>query len=223
LAPPTPLRPAVEPVLPADDPLAPPTPLRPAVEPVRPAEPCREGRFREPSEGAEAGLPPWSPYAAGFGLGLVLLLAFCVLGTGPDASGALARATVWLESRVTPAHVAPVAGSEAWSPAEPSSGGGHYLLFLAGGTCLGGLLSAAASRRVVPGVERGPRSSVLARLCLALSGGLLAGFASQLARGCPAGQALTGAALFFTGSAVVLGCFLVGGYVVAPVVRREWR
>ena len=35
-------------------------------------------------------LPYWSPYLAGFGLGLTLLLAFWVLGTGLGASAGLA-------------------------------------------------------------------------------------------------------------------------------------
>jgi predicted outer membrane lipoprotein len=48
-------------------------------------------------------LPCWSPYVAGFGLGIVLLLSFWVLGTGLGASGGIARVAAWLEHLVAPA------------------------------------------------------------------------------------------------------------------------
>jgi len=174
-------------------------------------------------EGAEAGLPPWSPYAAGFGLGLVLLFALCVLGTGLDASGGLARVAAWADSLLRPERVAASPCFGEWFRAGQPPVLSSYLVFMAAGTCLGGLLSAAASRRVAPMIERGPRISVAGRLSLALFGGILAGFASQLARGCTMGQAVTGTALFFTGSAVFLGCLFAGAYAAALLVRREWR
>jgi hypothetical protein len=75
---------------------------------------------------------------------------------------------------------------------------------------------------VAPAVERGPRISPRTRLILALSGGIVAGFASRLARGCTSGQALTGAAMLFTGSVVFMVCLFIGAYATAYFVRREW-
>jgi hypothetical protein len=87
---------------------------------------------------------------------------------------------------------------------------------------IGGLLSALGSRRIRPGVERGPRISAGVRLALALLGGVLVGFASRLARGCTSGQALTGTAMLFTGSVIFLVCIFAGAYLAGVLVRREW-
>jgi len=53
----------------------------------------------------------WSPYLAGFGLGLTLLAAYWFLGTGLGASGGLARFSAWLEYLAAPARV-----EEMYSP-----------------------------------------------------------------------------------------------------------
>ena len=167
-------------------------------------------------------LPYWSPYLAGFGLGLTLLLAFWVLGTGLGASAGLARAGAWAEHLVCPTHVNSSAYFGPWF-----SGKGHvmayYLVFMVLGSFVGGLLSAMASRRIAPAIERGPTASPKTRLWLALIGGVLVGFASRLARGCTSGQALTGTAMLLTGSIVFLVCIFAGAYATAFFVRREWR
>lgn len=164
-----------------------------------------------------------SPYLAGIGLGLTLLFAFWMLGTGLGASGGIARVAAWAEAQCFPGHVAASEYFGEWVGA----GGPHvlkyYLVFMAAGTFVGGLISALFARRVAPGVERGPRAGVIERLSLALCGGILAGFASRLARGCTSGQALTGTAMLFTGSVVFLVCLFIGGYAAALLVRREWR
>jgi uncharacterized membrane protein YedE/YeeE len=90
------------------------------------------------------------------------------------------------------------------------------------GVLLGGFLSARRANRIQGMVERGPNVSARARLILALSGGLLVGFASRLAQGCTSGQALSGTALLFTGSFVFLVCMFIGAYGAAFFVRREW-
>ena len=175
-----------------------------------------------PAEGvAPGGLPYWSPYLAGFGLGLTLLLAFWALGTGLGASAGLARVGAWAEHLVCPTHVEGSGYFGSWF------GHGHvlgyYLVYMALGSLVGGLLSAMASGRVQPTVERGPHASPKLRLWLALIGGVLVGFASRLARGCTSGQALTGTAMLFTGSIAFLVCLFVGAYAAAVFVRREWQ
>ncbi|MBW2285906.1 MAG: hypothetical protein JRF65_15080, partial [Deltaproteobacteria bacterium] len=54
-------------------------------------------RPTQPSGNADSGkeksAASWSPYAAGFGLGVTLLLSYWFLGAGLGASGAFARLT----------------------------------------------------------------------------------------------------------------------------------
>ena len=50
--------------------------------------------------------PFWNPYLAGTGLGLVLLFAYVVLGTGLGASGAITRVAVAAAHGVAPTAVA---------------------------------------------------------------------------------------------------------------------
>jgi uncharacterized protein len=166
--------------------------------------------------------PYWSPYLAGFGLGITLLASFWLLGTGLGASGGLVRCAAWCEHLVLRSHVESSAYFGRWFGAGSPHVMKYYLVFMGLGVFAGGFMSARRDRRIVPGVERGPRMSPRGRLILALSGGVLAGFASRLARGCTSGQALTGTAMLFTGSVVFLICIFIGGYAAAYFVRREW-
>lgn len=168
------------------------------------------------------GLPLWSPYVAGVGLGLALLLSYWTLGAGLGASGGLARLAAWAEHAVAPAHVEASAYFGEWfGPGAPHVLR-YYLVFMLAGVFVGGLLSALGSGRIRPGVERGPRIAAGPRLLLALLGGILVGFASRLARGCTSGQALSGTALLFTGSVVFLVCVFAGAYAAGVLVRRQW-
>lgn len=171
---------------------------------------------------AREGQPYWSPYVAGFGLGIVLLLSFWILGAGLGASGGLAHIAAWLNHLVAPRHVEATAYFGEWFQPGTPHVLSYYLVFMLAGVFVGGLLSALGSGRIRPGVERGPRISIVARLALALLGGVLVGFASRLARGCTSGQALTGTAMLFTGSVVFLVCVFVSAYLTGVLVRREW-
>jgi uncharacterized membrane protein YedE/YeeE len=166
--------------------------------------------------------PYWSPYLAGFGLGLTLLASFWFLGTGLGASGGLARCAAWCEHLFLSGHVENSEYFGKWFGEGLPHVLRYYLVSMGVGVFIGGLISARRDRRVAPGVERGPRISPRVRLGLALSGGILAGFASRLARGCTSGQALTGAAMLFTGSVVFMVCLFIGAYATAYFVRREW-
>ena len=57
---------------------------------------------------------------------------------------------------------------------------------------------------------------------LALVGGVLAGFAARLARGCTSGQGLVGGAELSVGAWVFLMCIFAGGWMVAWFVRKQW-
>ncbi|MBW1815995.1 MAG: YeeE/YedE family protein [Deltaproteobacteria bacterium] len=183
-------------------------------------------RPTQPSGNADSGkeksAASWSPYAAGFGLGVTLLLSYWFLGAGLGASGAFARLTAWIWHAVAPGHVAASAYFGEWFGPEVPHVLGHYLVFMAMGIFVGGGISALGSRRIRPMMERGPDISVISRLLLALGGGVLVGFAARLARGCTSGQGLSGGAMLLTGSMVFLGCMFIGAYAAAVFVRREW-
>ena len=167
-------------------------------------------------------MPYWSPYLAGFCLGLTLLFSYWLLGTGLGASGGLVRISAWLQHLAAPLHVESSPYFGRWFGDGTSHVLAYYLVFMTIGVFLGGLFSAIRSGRVSPSIERGPRISAQTRLLLALFGGILVGFASRLARGCTSGQALTGTAMLFTGSVIFLACMFLGAYITGLLVRREW-
>ncbi len=164
----------------------------------------------------------WNPYLAGILLGGALLASYLVLGAGLGASSAAARAGAYLESCIAPAHAqaSPYFGEWLQGGANPMS---YYLVYLFAGTFLGGLISALVAGRVHPSVERGKSFPAVARLVLALIGGLLVGYASALAKGCTSGQALSGGALLLNGSLVFMVCVFAGGYAAAWFFRRQWH
>ena len=180
------------------------------------------GEESEPATGADRGLPYWSPYVAGFGLGLVLLASLWLLGAGLGASGGLARMAAWLQHGAAPAHVERSAYFGQWFVPDGPHVLAYYLVFMMLGVIIGAGLSALGSGRIRPGIETGPRIAMPGRLGFALAGGILVGFASRLARGCTSGQALTGTAMLFTGSVIFLICLFLGAYAAAWFVRREW-
>lgn len=163
----------------------------------------------------------WNPYVAGFGLGLTLLVSFVALGVGLGASGSTARLAASAAHVVAPETVEANGYLGPWF--ENGSPLASYLVFMSIGTLIGGFASAAFARRVAVGVERGPRISSRGRLAFALAGGALVGFASRMAGGCTSGQALTGGALLLAGSWAFLAAVFVGGFLVAPLVRKEWQ
>ncbi len=172
--------------------------------------------------GAPEPAPLWNPYLAGLMLGFTLLTSFVILGAGLGASSAPARLAACLEWCVAPQRTVNSAYFGPWfaGGANPFS---YYLVFMFVGTFVGALFSAILARRVDMKVERGKTASVRYRLLLALSGGVLVGFASRLASGCTSGQAMTGGSQLANGSLVFLGCVFISGYAVARFVRRQWN
>lgn len=165
------------------------------------------------------GPAPTNPYLAGIFLGLTLLGSYLILGAGLGASGGIARLAAWTEGLVAPAHTAASDYFGAYFP-DPLH---YYLVFMFVGTLLGGALSAITAGRFKPSVERGPTSTRLRRLTLALLGGALSGFAARLAQGCTSGQGLSGGALLLTGSMVFLVCVFAAGYLSAWIFGRQWK
>jgi hypothetical protein len=163
----------------------------------------------------------WNPYVAGVVLGIVVLAAYATMGHGIGASSASFRVGVAAVNAVAPAHVQQV-------PALASTVGtrgalDHWIVFEVIGMVVGGALGAWSAGRLGAEVRRGPTFGSGARIALAVSGGVLMGFAAKLARGCTSGQALSGGALMSVGAWAFMLSVFAGGYGVAWFVRRQWR
>jgi uncharacterized membrane protein YedE/YeeE len=164
--------------------------------------------------------PYMNPYLAGFGIGLVLLATFVILGRGLGASGAFSAFLVWLMSFAAPDYVTSNAvHSGYWNDGRPLMA---FLVFLTVGSFTGAAVSGWLAGRSTFVVEHGPRISTGARLALAFAGGAIMAFGAKLASGCTSGQALTGGALLNVGSWTFMIAVFIGGYALAPLVRRQW-
>ncbi len=164
----------------------------------------------------------WNPYLAGLLLGLVLFISFFLTGNGLGASGALARIVFAVESEVAPEYVNghPYLVRFAGGVKSPLD---HWLLWVVAGVMVGGFTSGLLGRRVRLEVQRGPSISAPTRLAFAVLGGILVGYAAQLARGCTSGQALTGGAVLSVGSWAFMFSVFGGGYLLAWFVGRLWN
>ncbi len=170
-----------------------------------------------------AAAPYSDPYLAGVGLGLVLLLAYVLMGRGLGASGALSNLVSWGLSLVAPAHT----HANPFFQGYLEEGIGHplktWLVFEVLGVLAGAFLSGLLAGRVTRTVEKGPRVSVRTRLLFAFAGGALMGVGAKLARGCTSGQALSGGAVLNAGSWAFMMMVFAGAYALAWSMRRQWR
>jgi hypothetical protein len=165
--------------------------------------------------------PYWNPYVAGVALGLVTLASFVVTGRGLGASGAYKHVEAAILHQADPtwaeenAHIGPL-----FQPGRSVLD--DWIVFVVIGTAVGGAIGSLTGRRFKVEVIAGPRISTANRLVLAVVGGLLSGFAAQLARGCTSGQAVTGGSQLALGSWVFMFAVFGGAYALAWFVRKEW-
>jgi len=164
----------------------------------------------------------WSPYLAGAALGLILVLTFYVTGHGLGASGAYTAATAAIVEAVAPGHAQENSYLSDIVPPDRSPLK-TWIVFELLGVLLGGFIGAATAGRLRADIERGPSAPWASRLALAFAGGAVMGFATRLARGCTSGQALSGGAAMALGSWVFMLAVFAGGFLAAPLVRREWQ
>jgi len=163
----------------------------------------------------------WPPVPAGILIGISMLLAFVVSGRGIGASGAMTRLVAWVQHSIAPAVTEQSAyfGKYFADGAHPLN---DYVVFLLAGLLIGSFVAAWLSKELRFEVLRGPRASKVYRLVLALSGGMLSGFAARLARGCTSGQGLVGGAELSIGAWAFLMSIFVGGWMAAWFVRKQW-
>lgn len=161
------------------------------------------------------------PVFGGILVGLSMVLAFVIAGRGIGASGSLTRIVAVAQNAIIPEITQK---SEYFSPYFENGQNplNNWLLYLFAGLLMGSLAASLICREFKLEVLRGPAISISSRLLLALSGGILVGFAARLARGCTSGLALVGGAELSVGAWTFMLCIFAGGYAAAYFVRRQW-
>lgn len=163
-----------------------------------------------------------NPYVGGVLLGLVLLAANFVAGRGLGASGAIKSTVVTAMTTVAPAaeenslFVKEFRESHAGNPMKT------WLVFEMLGVIIGGFISGALSGRLKLKVEHSPGITSRKRLILALAGGTLFGFGSQLGRGCTSGSALSGMAVLSLGGFISMMAIFGTAFGLAYFFRKNW-
>jgi hypothetical protein len=163
-----------------------------------------------------------NPYIGGVLLGLVLLAANFVSGRGLGASGAIKSAVVGSVTIIAPAASENSAFIKGFHEEHPGNPMKTWLVFEMGGVLVGGFLSGAFAGRLKFKVEHSPTITSKKRLFLALAGGTLFGFGSQLGRGCTSGSALSGMAVLSLGGFITMVAIFGTAFGLAYFFRKNW-
>jgi uncharacterized membrane protein YedE/YeeE len=163
-----------------------------------------------------------NPYIGGVLLGLVLLASNFVSGRGLGASGAVKSTVVTAITTVAPAAEENSAFIKEFRESHIGNPMKTWLVFEMLGVLAGGFISGAISGRLKLKVEHSPGITSRKRLWLALGGGVLFGFGSQLGRGCTSGSALSGMAVLSLGGFISMMAIFGTAFGLAYFVRRNW-
>jgi len=163
-----------------------------------------------------------NPYVGGVLLGIVLLAANFVSGRGLGASGAIKSAVVSSVSAIAPSASEKSGFIKEFRTEHPGNPMKTWLVFEMTGVLVGGFLSGAFAGRLKFKVEHSPKITSTKRLLLALTGGVLFGFGSQLGRGCTSGSALSGMAVLSLGGFITMMAIFGTAYAFAYLFRKNW-
>lgn len=163
-----------------------------------------------------------NPYLGGVLLGLVLLAANFVAGRGLGASGAIKSGVVTVVTAVNPSSVESSSFVKEYRESHTGNPMKTWLVFEMLGVLVGGFLSGILAGRLKLKVEHSPKITSNKRLVLALGGGVLFGFGSQLGRGCTSGSALSGMAVLSLGGFVTMMAIFGTAFAFAYFFRKNW-
>lgn len=163
-----------------------------------------------------------NPYLGGVLLGIVLLAANFVAGRGLGASGAIKSTVVTAMTTVAPSSAEKSGFVKEFRESHTGNPMKTWLVFEMLGVIVGGFLSGAFAGRLKFKVEHSPKITSRKRLLLALGGGVLFGFGSQLGRGCTSGSALSGMAVLSLGGFITMMAIFGTAYVLAYFFRKNW-
>jgi len=162
-----------------------------------------------------------NPYLAGFLLGLVLLSSFYLTGRGLGASGAMKSVVVSGVAKVSKDYAmsSPYFSKYLIGDQSPMKA---WLVLEVFGVLIGGFISGAISGRLNFKLEKSPKITNKKRIMMALIGGALFGFGSQLGRGCTSGAALTGMAVMSLAGYVTMMAIFGTAFALAYFFRKNW-
>jgi hypothetical protein len=162
-----------------------------------------------------------NPYLAGLLLGLVLLASFYLTGRGLGASGAMKSVVV---SGVSAVNKDYAESSHYYSKyiSNDKKPMKSWLVLEVFGVLVGGFISGAFSGRLKFKLEKSPKITSRKRIILAIIGGALFGFGSQLGRGCTSGAALTGMATLSIAGYVTMMAIFGTAFALAYFFRKNW-
>lgn len=163
-----------------------------------------------------------NPYVGGVLLGLVLLAANFVAGRGLGASGAIKSTVVSAITTVAPSAEESSGFVKEFRESHTGNPMKTWLVFEMLGVIAGGFISGAMSGRLKLKVEHSPGITSRKRLWLALGGGILFGFGSQMGRGCTSGSALSGMAVLSMGGFITMMAIFGTAFALAYFFRRNW-
>src|SRR5512133_3772013 len=163
-----------------------------------------------------------NPYLGGVLLGLVLLAANFISGRGLGASGAIKSGVVTIATAVNPSSAESSAFIKEYQGAHKGNPMKNWLVFEMLGVLDGGFLSGVFAGRLKLKVEHSPNITSRKRLILALGGGILFGFGSQLGRGCTSGSALSGMAVLSLGGFITMMAIFGTAFALAYFFRKNW-
>lgn len=163
-----------------------------------------------------------NPYVGGILLGIVLLASNFVSGRGLGASGAIKSTVVSAMTTIVPSSAEKSGFIKEFGESHQGSPMKTWLVFEMLGVIAGGFLSGAFSGRLKLKVEHAPGITSQKRLWLALGGGVLFGFGSQLGRGCTSGAALSGMAVLSLGGFITMMAIFGTAFALAYFFRRNW-
>lgn len=161
--------------------------------------------------------PFWPALAAGFALGLVLLLTFVLTGHGVGATGASTRLTAWLGMELAPQATA--ANGYLGAMVQDGHPLASWISWQVIGVAIGALASAYWAGRLRVQIDGARSLGSGRRLLMALLGGVLAGFGARVSAGCTSGLGLSGAATLAAAAFVFLGTFFAAGLLTSRLVR----
>jgi hypothetical protein len=159
-------------------------------------------------------LTRWSPYVAGGGIGILVLISFILSDRPIGCSTAYVRGSGLIEKLFRGEKVK---NNEYYSKFIPKIGWEVVLLI---GVVLGALISSGLSGSLaletVPGLwKAGFGSSFPLRALGAILGGFLVGFGARMAGGCTSGHGISGTLQLAVSSLLAFFCFFLGGFGVA--------
>lgn len=163
-----------------------------------------------------------NPYLAGFLLGLIVIASYYFSGRGLGASGAIKSVVITGINAVDNNGITDNKFYKEYLDTHDKSPLKAWLVFLAAGVIIGGIISGARGGRLQLKLEHGPNMKPRMRIAMALIGGLLFGFGAQLGRGCTSGAALSGMSVLSTAGFVTMMAIFGTGFAVAWFFRKFW-